>query len=348
MERYKRSFASDNNSIVHPKIMEALYKANYGHVLSYGDDAFTSSAVDRFKKIFSPDCEVYFVFNGTGANVTGLAAITKPYQAIICTETAHINVDECGSVDRFAGCKLLTLPSQNGKLNPEQIKPLLIFLGNQHHSQPGVISISQCTELGTVYTAEELKQLTDFAHANNLLVHMDGARIANAAAYLGSSLKEITVDVGIDVLSFGGTKNGLMFGEAVVFFNSKLSQDFKYVRKQATQLASKMRYIAAQFDALLTDELWLENAKKANKMAELLAKEAEKIPGIKVTQPVQSNGVFVTMPKEAAKLLQQQYFFYPWDEINGEYRWMTSFDTEEKDVLEFIEAAKAAVCKACG
>lgn len=343
MKRYKRSFASDNNSIVHPKIMEALNNVNNSHVLSYGDDPYTESARKRFKEVFGQECEVYFVFNGTGANVTGLAAMARPHQAVICTENAHINVDECGAVERFAGCRLWPLPSKDGKLKPEQIQPVLNVLGNQHHSQPGVVSVSQCTELGTVYSIEELKNLAAYAHSNNLLVHVDGARIANAAAFLGVSLKGVTADTGIDVLSFGGTKNGLMFGEAVVFFNRQLAENYKYIRKQGTQLASKMRYIAVQFDALLSDELWLNNAKKANAMAALLAGEAEKIPGLKITQPVQSNGVFVSMPRAAAERLQQQYFFYPWNEEKGEYRWMTSFDTEEQDVMEFTAAIKAAM-----
>jgi threonine aldolase len=343
MKRYKRSFASDNNSIVHPKIMEALINVNNSHELSYGDDPYTESARKRFKEVLGQECEVYFVYNGTGANVTGLAAMAKPYQAVICTENAHINVDECGAVERFAGCRLLTLPSADGKLRPEQINPILDALGNQHHSQPGVVSISQSTELGTVYTIEEIKHLVDYAHSKGLLVHMDGARIANAAAYLGVSLKEATADTGIDVLSFGGTKNGLMFGEAVVFFSGQLAEDYKFIRKQGTQLASKMRYIAAQFEALLSDELWLNNARNANAMAALLAREAEKIPGLKITQPVQSNGVFISMPRAAAERLQQQYYFYPWDEEREEYRWMTSFDTEEVDIMEFITAVKEAM-----
>jgi threonine aldolase len=343
MKRYKRSFASDNNSIVHPKIMEALQEVNESHVLSYGADPYTESAQNRFKEVLGQDCEVYFVFNGTGANVTGLAAMTKPHQAVLCTENAHIYVDECGAVERFVGCRLLPLPTMDGKLRPELISTTLDALGNQHHSQPGIVSITQSTELGTVYSIEELKHLVEYAHSKNLLVHMDGARIANAAAFLGVSLKEVTADTGIDVLSFGGTKNGLMFGEAVVFFNRQLAESYKYIRKQGTQLASKMRYIAVQFETLLSDGLWLDNAKKANAMAALLAQEAEKIPGLKITQPVQSNGVFVSMPKEAAERLQQQYFFYPWNEENEEYRWMTSFDMEEEDVVEFITAVKAVM-----
>ncbi len=343
MVRYKRSFASDNNAVVLPKIMEALQEANNCHVLSYGEDHYTESARERFREVFGEDSEVFFVFNGTGANVTGLASMTMPYQTIICTDYAHIHVDECGAAERFIGCRLLPLHSEDGKLRPEQIMPALSAVGVEHHSQPGVVSVTQCTEVGTVYTAEELKKLAQFSHANNLLVHMDGARIANAAAYLGTSLKAITADVGIDVLSFGGTKNGLMFGEAVVFFNRKLAQNYKYIRKQGTQLASKMRYIAVQFDVLLSSRLWLENASKANAMAALLAREAEKIPGITITQPVEANGVFVSMPQAAAERLQQRCFFYPWDKEKSEYRWMTSFDMEEEDIMEFIEAVKAAM-----
>ena len=340
MERYKRSFASDNNAIVHPKIMEALQRANMGHCLSYGEDAYTESAIEKFREVFGRDAEVYFVYNGTGANVTALASMTSPYQGVVCTEMAHINVDECGAPQRFIGCRLLPLPTEDGKLRPEQVEPLLHALGVEHHSQPGVVSVTQSTEVGTVYTVEELKSLTDFAHSKNMCVHMDGARIANAAASLNVTMKELTVNAGIDVLSFGGTKNGLMFGEAVVFFNKKLAQNYKYIRKQGMQLASKMRYIAVQFEVLLTDDLWLENAKHANEMAALLARHVKKIQGITITRPVEANAVFVTMPKEAAQRLMEKYYFYSLDEESGEYRWMTSFDTQERDVMDFVAAIK--------
>ncbi|NLB42422.1 MAG: low specificity L-threonine aldolase [Clostridiales bacterium] len=342
-ERYRRSFASDNNAIVHPKIMEALNKVNTGHCLSYGEDNHTEKAIEKFKEVLGQEIDVYLVYNGTAANVTGLASMVTPYQAIICSEAAHINVDECGAPQRFIGCRLLPLPTPDGKLRPEQIESTLSVIGVEHHSQPSVVSITQSTELGTIYSVKELKDLTDFAHRNNLLVHMDGARIANAAASLNVSLKEITTDVGIDVLSFGGTKNGLMFGEVVILFNKKLAQDYKYTRKQGMQLASKMRYIAVQFEALLSDDLWLKNAKQANTMAKLLASKVEKIPGIEITQPVESNGVFVTMPADVAKRLQQEYFFYPWNEEIGEYRWMTSFDMEEHDILDFVDVVKQAI-----
>jgi len=343
MKIYKKSFASDNNAIVHPGIMDALQKANDCHVLSYGDDPFTQSAINRFKEVFGEEIEVFFVYNGTGANITGLAAALMPYQAVICTESAHIYVDECGAAERFIGCRLIPVPSGDGKLYPEQIRPLLHVLGEQHHSQPGVISITQSTEVGTVYRIEELKALTEFAHSNNLLVHMDGARIANAAAYLGTSLKALTLDAGIDILSFGGTKNGLMFGEAVVFFNRKLAHNYKYIRKQGMQLASKMRYIAVQFDALLENQLWLENAKRANAMAALLASEVGKIPGIRITHPVEANGVFAEMPKAAAEKLMEKYFFYPWNPEKNEYRWMTSFDMDEEDIMEFAETVRSVM-----
>ncbi|MGI6538365.1 MAG: threonine aldolase family protein [Caldicoprobacterales bacterium] len=342
MIEYKKSFASDNNTMVHPKIMEALQSANVGHVVAYGDDSYTESAIKRFKEIFGEDIEVFFVFNGTGANVTGLAAMTMPHQGIICAESAHIQVDECGAAERFIGCRLIPVETADGKLRPEDIEPLLAVRGGQHHTQPGVVSITQSTEMGTVYSIDELKTLVDYAHSRNLTVHVDGARIANAAAYLNVDLKSITADAGIDVLSFGGTKNGLMFGEAVVFFNRTLSENYKYIRKQGMQLASKMRYIAVQFEALLTDDLWLRNAQKANAMARLLAKEVEGIPEIAITQPVQSNGVFVSMPKDAAERLLENYFFYPWNEEKGEYRWMTSFDTDEEDVRQFAETVRKA------
>lgn len=343
IKRYTKSFASDNNAIVHSKIMEALNKVNTGHCLSYGEDIYTESAVAKFREVFGQDIDVYFVYNGTGANITGLASMVSPYQAIICSEAAHINVDECGAPQRFIGCRLLPLTTPDGKLRPKQIQSTLSVIGVEHHSQPAVVSITQSTELGTVYSVEELKALTDFAHSNNLLVHMDGARIANAAASLNVSLKTITADVGIDVLSFGGTKNGLMFGEAVIFFNRKLAQDYKYIRKQGMQLASKMRYIAVQFEALLTDDLWLRNAKQANAMAALLASKVEKIPGIEITQPVEANGVFVSMPPGVSEQLMQSYSFYPWNEDRGEYRWMTSFDMEEEDILDFVDAIQQAL-----
>lgn len=339
----RRSFASDNNAGVHPEIIEALKTVNDGHVVAYGDDDVTARAVKLFKKHFGRDVEVYFVFGGTGANTLGLKAITQPYQAVICAETAHINVDECGAPEKFTGCKLLPLQTPDGKLRLEQLEPLLHVLGNEHHVQPRVVSISQATEMGTVYTKQELKAIAEFAHTNNMLLHVDGARLANAAASLDANLKSITADVGVDVLSFGGAKNGMMYGEAVVFFDPARAQDFKYIRKQGMHLPSKMRFISAQFEMLLVDDLWRRSAAHANRMARLLASELEKVPQIKLTQRVEANGVFAVVPQQFIPLLQKKYFFYVWNEAISEVRLMCSFDTTEEDVQDFLALVRRVV-----
>lgn len=339
----KRSFASDNNAGVHPEMIDAIRAANEGHVVAYGDDPFTARAVKVFQKHFGKDIAVYFVFGGTGANVLGLKAITNTYEAVICAETAHINVDECGAPEKFTGCKLLSLRTPDGKLRVEQIKPLLHGVGFEHHVQPRVISVSQATEMGTVYTKTELKTLARFAHDNNMLLHVDGARIANAAASLNASLKDITVDAGVDVLSFGGAKNGMMYGEAVVFFNKKLGENFKYIRKQGMHLPSKMRFISAQFETLLSGDLWRRSASHANRMARVLASELEKVPGIKLTQPVEANGVFAVIPEQHIAALQKKYFFYVWNEEISECRFMASFDTTEADIRDFVALVRKVV-----
>ena len=339
----KRSFASDNNAGVHPEIIEAITKANDGHVIAYGSDPVTARAMELFQKHFGSDVAVYFVFGGTGANVLGLKAITQPHHAIFCADTAHVNVDECGAPEKFTGCKLITIPTPDGKLRVEQIKPLLHGIGVEHHVQPRVISISQATEMGTVYTRDELKTLADFAHDNDLLLHVDGARLANAAVGLDKTFKEITTDVGVDVLSFGGTKNGMMYGEAVVFFDKSLASDFKYIRKQGMHLPSKMRFISAQFEALLSGDLWRRGAEHANRMAQILGSELAKVPKIKLTQPVESNGVFATIPKEYIPALQEKYFFYVWDDAISEVRLMASFDTSEEDIRNFVEFVRETV-----
>ena len=339
----KRSFASDNNAGVHPEIIDAIRNANDGHVVAYGSDPITARATELFQKHFGSDVTVYFVFGGTGANVLGLKAITQPHHAIFCADTAHVNVDECGAPEKFTGCKLITIPTPDGKLRAEQIKPLLHGIGVEHHVQPRVISISQATEMGTVYTRDELKALAAFAHENGLLLHVDGARLANAAVSLNNTFKEITTDVGVDVLSFGGTKNGMMYGEAVVFFDKARAADFKYIRKQGMHLPSKMRFISAQFEALLSGDLWRRGATHANRMAHVLGSELAKVPKIKLTQPVESNGVFATIPKEYIPALQEKYFFYVWDEAISEVRLMASFDTSEDDIHDFIAFVRETV-----
>jgi threonine aldolase len=341
--RPRRSFASDNNAGVHPKILEAVAKANRGHVVAYGDDSYTAAAVAKFREHLGKKVEVFFVFGGTGANVLGLKAVTQPHHAVICADTAHINVDECGAPEKFTGCKLLTIATPDGKITVDQMKPFLHGVGFEHHVQPRVISISQSTEMGTVYTPKEIKTLAEFAHQHDMLLHMDGARIANATVSLQLKLRQLTADVGVDILSFGGAKNGMMYGEAVVFFDPKMARDFKYIRKQGMHLASKMRFISAQFEALLSNYLWLENAAHANRMARILARELSKVPKIRITQPVEANGVFAIVPKEYVPVLQQKYFFYVWNEETSEARFMTSFDTTEGDIKEFIALVRKTV-----
>src|SRR5579885_2301465 len=323
--------------------MEALRAANEGHVVAYGDDVYTEAAVEKFREQFGESVEVFFVFGGTGANVLGLSALTRPHHAVVCAESAHINVDECGAPERFTGCKLIDLPTPDGKLRPEQVEPLLARLGDQHHVQPRVVSVSQATEYGTVYTVEELKRLAEFAHTHDLLLHVDGARLSNAAAGLNVSLRELTADAGVDVLSFGGTKNGMMYGEAVVFFGADLARGFEFVRKQGAQLPSKMRFITAQFGALLAEDLWLRNAGHANRMARMLAAELQQIPNVKVTQAVESNAVFAIIPPEHVEAIRERFFFYVWNEQISEVRLMCSFDTTEEDVRGLAEVIRETV-----
>ncbi len=335
-----RSFASDNNSGVHPAVMEQLQRVNVDHVIGYGDDLYTERAIALLQKEFGAESDIYFVFNGTGANVLGLKAITSSYHSILCAETAHLNVDECGAPEQYNGCKLQTVATEDGKLTVEPLKRFLHSEGFQHHVQPRVISISQVTELGTVYKPAEIAELASFAHQHGLYLHMDGARLANAAASLGLSLRELTADVGVDVLSFGGTKNGLMFGEAVIFFDKKLSSAFKFIRKQGMQLASKMRFVAAQFEALFTDQLWLKNAQHSNTMAQKLALKISEIPEITLARPVEANSLYVILPPQLIAPLQKEYFFYVWNEAQSEVRWITSFDTTEEDLNRFVDTIK--------
>jgi len=340
-----RSFASDNNAGVHPNVLQAIAAVNRGHVVGYGDDRYTEAAVRKFKQHFGSDIEVFIVFNGTAANCLSLKSVTESYHAVICAEAAHIYTDECGAPEKFTGCKLIPIPTADGKLTIESVSHAYHGIGDQHHVQPRAISITQVTEMGTVYTPREVRDLARFAHERKMFLHMDGARIANAAVSLGMTLREATRDLGVDVLSFGGTKNGAMGAEAVVFFDKKLSRDFLYLRKQGMQLASKMRFISAQLEALLSNDLWRKNAAHANRMAELLQKEVSKIPHVKIVYKVEANGVFAQIPRQAIAELHKRYFFYVWDESRSVVRWMCSFDTTERDVKQFAKFVRGTVAK---
>lgn len=329
----RHSFASDNNSGVHPSVFQAMLDANAGHVIAYGDDPFTTRAVMALRKHFGESAEVFFFLTGTGANIASLAAMTRPYEAVICAETAHINVDECGAPEHVSGCKLLTLSTPDGKLTPEILHDIIQRRGDVHAVQPKVISITQATECGTVYSLAEIRAICSFAHERGMFVHMDGARLANAAVFLGCSLEEMTADCGVDILSFGGTKNGLMYGEAVIIFRPELSVDFAYYRKQTTQLASKMRFIAVQFEALFCGNLWKDNARQANAMALLLADRIATIPGLAIVYPVEGNAVFVALPKNAVSPLLEDYYCYISEGDRPVARFMTSFDTNHGDVF---------------
>jgi threonine aldolase len=333
-----RNFASDNASGAHPKVLEAMVRANPDEARPYGDDDHTGQAEAAFQALFGSDISVYFVFNGTGANVLSLKSITRPYHAVICADVAHINVDETGAPEHITGCKLLPLPSDNGKLRIDDIRPLLNAKGVVHHSQPKVISITQATEMGAVYSVEEIRDIADFAHANGLYLHMDGARIANACAALDTNVAAFTRDAGVDVLSFGGAKNGMAFGEAVVFFDKALAEEFGYLRKQNLQLLSKMRFLTCQFAALLTDGLWLETAAHANAMARRLARGLHAMDHVQVQNDVQANLVFAIMRPEHIEAMQKDFYFYEWDESIHEVRLVCSFDTKEEDVDAFLNA----------
>ena len=337
------TFVSDNYSGVHPKIMQSLHDVNHGSAVAYGNDQYTLQAIEIGRNIFGKQSDICFVLNGTGANIVGLRALIKPYQAIICAETAHINVHECGAIENNSGAKLLLVPTENGKITIKGVSKYLHQIGFQLSVQPKVISITQSTEWGTVYTIDEIKELVNFAHENGMYLHMDGARLANAAAHLQVSLQEMTIDLGVDVVSFGGTKNGMMFGEMIVFKDREISKDIKYIRDQSTQLVSKMRYISAQFSTMFKDDLWFENAKHANHMAQILAEELIKIPGIRLAQVVQSNGVFIYLPKEIIIELQKQYACNIWDYEKSIIRLMTSWNTTQEDLDGLIDAIKKLV-----
>lgn len=336
----KRGFGSDNHSGVHPDVLKAIAEVNVDHAMAYGEDEYSAKVEQLFKQYFGTDASVYFAFNGTGANVLCLDAMTRSHHAVVCADTAHIHVDECGAPQRITGAKLLTIKTPDGKLTPELVKTQLHGFGFQHHSQPKVVSIAQPTELGTLYTLNEIKALADLAHQYNMYLHIDGARFANAAVALGCTFKQMTTDLGVDALSFGGTKNGLMIGEAVVLLNPSLNEDFLYRRKQAMQLCSKMRFIAAQFKAYFTDDLWKRNAEHSNAMARQLYNAIKDEKGLNVVYPVQANGVFVRLPREVWTRLQEKYFFYDWDEDDNVVRFMCSFDTTAEDIDLFALTLK--------
>ncbi len=339
----KRGFGSDNHSGISPEVLKAIAEANVEHALAYGDDEYCARVEQLFKQHFGNQAVVSFVFNGTGANTLAIDAMVRSHEAVICAETAHVNVDECGAPQRIVGCRMLTIATPDGKLTSELVKTRLHGFGFEHHSQPKAITITQSTELGTLYTINEIKALADLAHEYGMYLHVDGARLANAAVALNRTFKEMTADAGVDVLSFGGTKNGLMIGESVVFLNPELAKDYKYRRKQGLQLCSKMRFLAVQFEAYLKDGLWRKNAEHSNRMAQLLYNKVKDIPQVEVVYPVQVNGVFVKLPRKVWTELQKQYFFYDWDIDNDVVRWMCSFDTTEDDINNFVNSLKTLI-----
>jgi threonine aldolase len=332
------AFASDNYAPAHPDVLAAVVAANEGHAGSYGADPWTARAVERLRGHLGAQAEVFLVFNGTAANVLCIQALLRPYEAVICAESAHIAVDEGGAPERILGSKLIAVPTPDGKLTPELVEQRIVRLGDEHAVQPKVVSIAQTTELGTRYELDEVRALADLAHARGLLLHVDGARIANAAAALGVGLREATADLGVDALSLGATKNGALGAEAVVLFDPAHAEGFAWWRKQAMQLASKMRYAAAQLDALFAGELWLRNAAHANAMAQRLAAAVAGAPGVRIVRPVQANAVFAVLAPEVTERLQERFAFYVWDEATGEVRWMCSWDTTEADVDAFAAA----------
>ncbi|HZT11690.1 MAG TPA: low specificity L-threonine aldolase [Candidatus Baltobacteraceae bacterium] len=339
-----RSFASDNAAPAAPEILEAISRANDGDAISYGDDPFTERAVERFRSIFGPSTDVYFAFNGTGANVVALSCLLQPWEAVICPDSAHLQTDECGAFERFSGCKILAVPERDGKLHTDDLAAFAAAAPDQHHVRPRAVSISQSTEYGTLYTSDEIRELCAFAHAQGWFVHMDGARICNAAAASGMGLRECTRDLGVDVLTFGGTKNGLLFGEVILFFDSALHRGaVPYVRKQAMQLASKMRFISAQFLALLEDDRWHRYASHANAMTRRLEERVRALDGVRITRPVECNAIFATLERTAIAPISAQFFFYVFNDALPEVRWMTHHATTADDVDAFAGAIARAV-----
>lgn len=341
----RKSFGSDNHAGVHPDVLDAIVRAGEGDQPAYGDDEQTAEMREVFRERFGPDAVAYPVFNGSAANVLCLGTLLRRYEAVICAESAHVYCDECGAPERFLGVKLLPVGTADGKLTPDLVASQLTGLGFEHAVQPKAVSISQTTELGTCYTAAEISALAGFLHDRDMYLHVDGARLANAAASQGCSLREMTTDAGVDVLSFGGTKNGAMAAEAVVILRRRLADDFKFHRKQGMQLASKMRFISAQLSALLHDDLWLRNARQANVMARRLAGGLDDLDGVRVDYPVQANAVFASLAEEHIAELRRDWLFHVWDAERSQVRLMTAFDTQPSDVDEFLAAIRAVAAK---
>ena len=349
---FSRGFASDNYSGVHPEILDAIVRANGAHQIAYGDDVYTAELQRVFVRHFGEDAQAFPVFNGTGANVTGLQSMLPRWGAVVCASTAHINTDEGGAPERVGGLKLLPVETPDGKLTPDLIDREAWGWGDEHRAQPLVVSITQTTELGTLYTPAEVRAIADHAHAKGMLLHMDGARISNAAAALGVPFREFTTDAGVDMLSFGGTKNGMMVGECIVVLNPAASAGLNYLRKINMQLSSKMRFISAQLIALLDGDLWLRNAGHANAMATRLRGALEggladgSVTGISFSQPTQANAVFAVLPAGVADRVREAYRFYDWNQATGEVRWMCGFDTTTEDVDNFVVALKKELVSA--
>ncbi|WCO68688.1 aminotransferase class V-fold PLP-dependent enzyme [Iamia majanohamensis] len=345
----RASFASDNAAGVAPEVMEALVAANAGPALAYGQDPWSAAAEDALRDLVGvPDAEVLMCWGGTGANVVGLALAVQPWQAVLCVDSAHIVVDECGAPARFTGATIVPVPHVAGKLVPEALAPFLHWQGVEHHPQPGAVSISQATEMGTVYTVDEVAALAEVAHAHDMVLHVDGARIANALVASGTDLRTMVRDTGVDVLTFGLTKDGAMYGEAVLVLRPELARAARYVRKQAGQLPSKARFVAAQVTALLEGDRWLAHARRANALAVRLAERVGAVPGVEVVRPPEVNSVFATLPAAAIAPLQGWSFFWPWDPERSEVRWMTGFATTEDDVDRFAAGVEAVVAPLVG
>lgn len=342
----RKFFISDNASGVHPEVLAALAAANDGHAVAYGNDAYTARAIEVVREHFGERCEVLFTLTGTGSNVLALQSVLQSWQAIICADCSHLQGDECAAPEKFIGCKVLAAPTRHGKLTPDAIAPLLADTGMVHRAQPRVVTVSQCTEWGTVYTPDELSALGKFCRANDLLLHVDGARLCNAAVALDVPLRAITADCGVDILSLGGTKNGLMGAEAVVFFNPELATSAPYFRKQAMQLASKSRFIAVQFEALLAGDLWRRNAFHANAMARCLAAGIEGIEALRIVMPVETNVVFAQLPAASIATLHGMTPFVIWRSGESIVRWMASFDTSEEEVDEFVQQIRQVTRRA--